>query len=187
MRKQLNIKKFFKFTLLILIIMSLLGSCVKKSNTGNEINKSEENSIMNSQVPVEKKVIQTVYPQGKLKAFTVSFDDGTEGDRELVEMLKKYNIKGTFNIGSGLFGKQGAFNQGGIDYIHNRITAEEVESLYKGFEVAGHGVGHLPIGLYKPEQEASILNDVTPDLAKLSELVGYDVKGWAYAGGSYSE
>ena len=40
------------------------------------------------------------------KYFTISFDDGTEQDRRLIELMEKYGIKGTFNISSGIFGRE---------------------------------------------------------------------------------
>lgn len=36
------------------------------------------------------------------KYFLLSFDDGTIYDRRFVELLNKYNIRGTFNLNSGL-------------------------------------------------------------------------------------
>lgn len=38
------------------------------------------------------------FPGGKLKAMTFSYDDGVSADYRLVELMRKYYIKGTFNI-----------------------------------------------------------------------------------------
>ena len=38
------------------------------------------------------------YPGGKLKALTFSYDDGVETDKRLIDIFKKHNLKGTFNI-----------------------------------------------------------------------------------------
>ena len=43
------------------------------------------------------------YPGGKLKALTFSYDDGVETDKRLIDIFKKHNLKGTFNINSLLF------------------------------------------------------------------------------------
>ena len=39
---------------------------------------------------------------GKMKALTFSYDDGTLQDRRLVEIFNKYGLKATFNLNSGL-------------------------------------------------------------------------------------
>ena len=41
------------------------------------------------------------------KYFTLSFDDGLEQDKRVLELMKKYGLKGTFNLNSGMFGLQG--------------------------------------------------------------------------------
>lgn len=42
-----------------------------------------------------------VYPDGKKKALTFSYDDGQIHDRRLVEILNRYGMKGTFHLNSG--------------------------------------------------------------------------------------
>ena len=42
-----------------------------------------------------------VYPKGKRKALTFSYDDAQVFDRELVRIFNKYNVKGTFHLNSG--------------------------------------------------------------------------------------
>ena len=44
---------------------------------------------------------------GKTKAITLSYDDGTLQDIKFVESLNKYNLKATFNLNSSLFGLPG--------------------------------------------------------------------------------
>lgn len=44
--------------------------------------------------------------QGKMKAITFSYDDGTTQDIRLVELLNKYNLKSTFNINSELLSRK---------------------------------------------------------------------------------
>ena len=38
------------------------------------------------------------------KYFTLSFDDGLEQDKRVLDLMKKYGLKGTFNLNSGMFG-----------------------------------------------------------------------------------
>ena len=40
------------------------------------------------------------------KYFTLSYDDGLEQDKRIVELMKKYGIRGTFNLNSGILGQQ---------------------------------------------------------------------------------
>ena len=51
-----------------------------------------------------KQMNSLVFPGGKSKAFTLSYDDGVVQDRRLAELLRSRGLKCTFNIGSGLFG-----------------------------------------------------------------------------------
>ena len=56
---------------------------------------------------------------GKKKAITFSFDDGMVEDIWLVNLFKKYGLKGTFNINSGLFSQELSAEEKG------RMTKEE--------------------------------------------------------------
>ena len=46
-----------------------------------------------------------LFPGGKKKAFTLSYDDGITQDRRLIGILDRYRVKATFNLNSGLFGQ----------------------------------------------------------------------------------
>ena len=41
---------------------------------------------------------------GKNKAFTLSYDDGVESDRKLLDIINYYGLKCTFNLNSGIIG-----------------------------------------------------------------------------------
>lgn len=45
---------------------------------------------------------QNRFPNGKTKVFNVTYDDGVLQDVRFVALLNKYNLKGTFNLNSGL-------------------------------------------------------------------------------------
>ena len=47
------------------------------------------------------------FPEFKLKALTLSYDDGVVFDEKLISILDKYGLKCTFNINSGLFDLEG--------------------------------------------------------------------------------
>lgn len=80
------------------------------------------------------------WPEGKRKAFTLSYDDGIEQDRRLVRMMNERKVRGTFNLNSGLFGRKGRVAAGKKEVDHIKIPAEEIIRLYENHEVAGHGV-----------------------------------------------
>ena len=84
-----------------------------------------------------------VFPGGKSKVFTLSYDDGVVQDRRLAPMLRQYGVKCTFNLGSALLGHpdMGGF-PGKPDLDLSKISPEEVTELYAGHEVAGHSLYH---------------------------------------------
>lgn len=91
-----------------------------------------------------------LFPGGRSKVFTLSFDDGVVQDRRFVEMLKKYDLKCTFNLNSGSFGQVDHYPH--VKVPHEKIEREEVVSLYKDFEIATHSVhhpslSHVPTGM----------------------------------------
>ena len=52
------------------------------------------------------KFLQMRLPQGRKKAFTISYDAGVRQDQRLLDLMKKYGIRGTFNLNSGLLGRK---------------------------------------------------------------------------------
>ena len=64
------------------------------------------------------------FPNGLMKALTLSYDDGTEQDVQLVEIMNRYGLKGTFNLNGGQFAPEGTtYPQG---QIHRRMTEKEL-------------------------------------------------------------
>ena len=131
------------------------------------INK-ERKQYMKTQI----KKIYVCFPGGKHKVLTMSYDDGKQEDRRLVEIFNQYGIKGTFNVNSGLE----------ADPV--RIPQEEYKELYKGHEVACHTVSHPTIGRCPT---AIVAQEIIEDRKRLEALMGYPVRGLAYPNGSYSE
>ena len=116
----------------------------------------------------------------KMKAFTLSYDDGVTQDLRLIELLNRYGLKATFNLNSGLFGQQRVLRVRGVPVQHNRLLAEDVRQVYEGHEIAAHTLTHAML----PEcSEEEIVRQVEEDRIALSELAGYEVVGLAYANG----
>jgi len=118
---------------------------------------------------------------GKRKAMTLSYDDGVVQDIRLSEIMKKYGLKGTFNINSGLFLQDASTRE----QYYGRMTVEEAKKLYinSGNEVAVHGYLHKSLGRIT-EAEASY--DIIKGRECLEKIFGYPMRGMAYAYGTYN-
>lgn len=116
---------------------------------------------------------------GKLKAVTFSYDDGVEQDKRLIELLDKYNLKGTFNLNSKCFGNSGfyTFNQNEKTIVRNIIKENEIASVYKNHEVAVHTLTHPNLTTLCDEE---VREQVLKDKQNLEKIVGYTVEGMAY-------
>ena len=113
--------------------------------------------------------VYAVFPGGKRKAFTASYDDGWPQDEKLIALMNKYGVKGTFNLVSD-------------DVMFDQI-GDPVER-YKGHEVAAHGHTHGYLGRIAPAQATY---DVLKNREALERVFGGTVRGYAYAHGSYNE
>lgn len=118
-----------------------------------------------------------LYPQGKSKALTFSYDDGQEYDKKLLEIFNKYNLKATFHLNTGMFG-------GVTERNENYITAEMVtDGLYEGHEIACHGKYHRDLpGLTKQQ----VILELLDDRKELERLTGKVTQGMSYAYGRYN-
>ncbi|MCQ6559487.1 polysaccharide deacetylase family protein [Paenibacillus mendelii] len=128
--------------------------------------------------------VKMLFPEGKTRAFTMSYDDGTVQDRRFVEVLDTYQLKATFNLNSGALGQQDRLQLGDINVDHSHIEPDEVKPLFRNHEVAIHTVTHPDLTKVSDE---SIRNEVLEDKKALEELVGYPVRGMAYPGGNFSD
>ena len=120
-----------------------------------------------------------MFPGGKRKALTLSYDDGVLQDERLIQLLRKHHLKGTFNINSGLLGKTGMHR--GVD--HSCLKPEKIREVYEGFEVAMHTCTHIKMG---EVDDQTLLREVQEDRNVLEKLVGYPIQGLAYPSGSYN-
>lgn len=129
------------------------------------------------------RIDRPVFPEGKRKALTLSYDDGVIQDRKLVSILNKYQVKGTFNIGSGLLGDHNEANIRGKTIDISKVDPEEVRSLYEGHEVAGHGLYHSAL---ESIGTPSAMFEIIDDRRRLEDLTGGCVRGFAYPFGWYN-
>ena len=111
------------------------------------------------------------------KILTLSFDDGITQDERFINLLNKYGLKCTFNLNSELLGKDGYLMIQGKKINHTKIAPELIKDIYKGHEVASHTLTHPNLTTLSPEE---VVRQVEDDRRKLSDLVGYEVQGFAY-------
>ena len=117
---------------------------------------------------------------GKMKAITFSYDDAVTQDQRLIHLFDQYGLKGTFNLNSGLLGQPGSLVREDVTVAHVKPRAQEIAKIYAGHEVAAHTLTH-PFLPKRSDEE--IIEQVENDRLALSDIVGYEVVGFAYPGG----
>lgn len=102
------------------------------------------------------------FPEGKSKAFTMSYDDGCRDDIKLAEIISKYNLKCTFN-----------------HTCAENLTDEEVKKYIfeNGHEIAVHGALHKAEGSVRPIDG---IRDVLECRLRLEKRHGRIIRGMAY-------
>ena len=118
------------------------------------------------------------FPGGKLKAMTFSYDDGVSADYRLVELMRKYHIKGTFNINTVYYK-----NEASPDH---HVTKDFLKELANDpqFEITCHGHSH-PYYTLIPQSAA--INDIITNRKNLEEITDTIVRGFAYPYGPYND
>ncbi len=117
-----------------------------------------------------------VYPQGKRKALTFSYDDGQDFDRRLAGLLRDHGMKGTFHLNSGNLG----LHRGREVFV----SASEIPEVYQGHEVACHGVWHRNPPTITRQQ---MVLEIQEDRKALEKITGGLVQGMSYAFGNYNK
>lgn len=115
------------------------------------------------------------WPGGRPTAVTFSFDDGHRSDARMVAVLDAHGLRATFNLNSGHLALPGK---------GDGIRRDEVATLFRGHEVATHGVTHSHLTLIQPTQLAW---EVQQDRRALEALVGEPIVGHAYSFGAHDE
>lgn len=111
-----------------------------------------------------------IFPGGKKRIVTFSYDDGHINDIRLVSLFNKYGVKGTFHLND----KRVGFND----------RKDSLRELYLGHEISCHTSSH---GFLTNMPEASIINEVFENRRVLEEIAGYPVVGMSYPSGDYSK
>ena len=124
-------------------------------------------SIAKTGIPIEM-----LFPQGKSKALILSYDDGPVQDRQMVALMNKYKMIGTFHLNSNKLGTQ------------NYLTKAEIKSLFAGHEVSVHTANHPSLSTLS---KSDVVYEVVEDRKELERLVEYPVRGMAYPFGNNNE
>lgn len=125
-----------------------------------------------------------LFPGGKERALTFSYDDAVTQDVRFLEMLNARGLKGTFNINTGLLGSCSLHTQEGRTVTHDKLLHGEISSTYEGHELAVHGLTHLDLALV-PEGTAAY--ELAADRAAIEEIVKAPVRGMAYPFGTCND
>ncbi len=131
-----------------------------------------------------KRFDSLVFPGGKSKACTFSYDDGVVQDRRLAPLLRERGIKCTFNLNAGLLGHadMGGF-PGRPDLDISKVEAAEAAQLYAGHEIAGHGLYHSALDTVGTPLAAY---EIAEDKRRLEQISGKPLRMFAYPFGVYS-
>lgn len=108
-----------------------------------------------------------------MKYFILSIDDGTIYDHKVIEILNRYNIKGTFNLNSGLEDFLW-FNEG---RPVQRLKLLENIDLYKNHEVASHSLTHPHLTGCNDDH---VGYEVGVDKENLERIFGYPISSFAF-------
>lgn len=128
-------------------------------------------------------MIRRCYPGGKTKAFNVTYDDGVLQDIPFVELLNYYDLKGTFNLNSGLMEQE-------FSWIHpcgmeiKRLSKAAASCLYDGHEVASHTLTHPYMENLSKEQ---IIDQMRQDRDNLQAIFRREISGFAVPFSYYSD
>ncbi len=117
-------------------------------------------------------IVFDLYPNGKKKAVTFSYDDGGKDDLRLIETLDKYGAKATLNLVSGW-----------VEASDNFLSKSDVLEISKTHEIANHTRGHvwnerIPLDF--------MVSQILDSKNALEDIVGKPVLGYAYPNGKHN-
>lgn len=119
---------------------------------------------------------------GKSKVLTLSYDDGVVQDIRLSEIMKKYGLKGTFNINTGCYLAEEAQRS----EFRGRMKLSEAKALYigSGNEVAVHAYTHPFLERMNTQE---IISEIMTDREHIERDYGCIARGMAYPFGTYDD
>ena len=152
------------------ITVLTFAGCAGNSSGGRETAKQSGNSA------TEGESVTKTYK----KYFTLSLDDGTTEDEKMIELLKKYGIKASFCINTGLMDGNDVIEVAG-NWRRMAFDYAKENKVYEGFDVISHGFRHKELTFLSDDE---IISEIKNDAEKIRELTGVSPVGFAYPGGT---
>ncbi len=115
------------------------------------------------------KDVLMMFPGGRYKAMTLSYDDGHVEDERLADIFRRHGLKATFNVCSGLWQDDPEV-----------LPPERWKEVYEGFEVASHSYSH-PTLTRCPSSR--VVYEVMEDRRFIESVIGRPVRGFAWPNG----
>ncbi|MBR2615480.1 MAG: polysaccharide deacetylase family protein [Clostridia bacterium] len=133
-------------------------------------------------------IVSMRFPGGAGKAFTISYDDGVESDFRLADLMRRYGIRGTFNINSGIKRILEDTPQTDLGEPRSRMNRTRFLEFFKQnrdlCEIAAHGLNHA----WMTKMERSCIAwEVLADRKNLETLLGVPCRGFAYPYGVFND
>ena len=118
------------------------------------------------------KIRYNLFPEGKKRALTLSYDDGRDFDLRLARLFDLYGLKGTFHLNGGKLGRD------------RYLSAEDVRLHFARHEISCHSLTHPHINKIPTEE---LIYEMLEDRRVLEPLCGYPVRGMSYPNGIYND
>ena len=122
------------------------------------------------------------FKDGKKKVVTLSYDDGVVYDVQLIEIMSKNGLKGTFNINTAYYLPEDATRE----EWKGKLKLSEAKKLYleSGNEVAVHSLTHP---FLEQLDECEIIREIVEDRKNIERDYGVVAKGMAFPFGTYDD
>ena len=118
------------------------------------------------------KIKLDLYPEGKHKAMTFSYDDGRDYDLRLAKIFDFSGMKATFHLNGGMLG----------DGAH--LNKDEVKAALARHEISCHTYTHPHLTALPAE---AVTEEMRADRGTLEEICGYPIRGMSYPYGDYND
>jgi peptidoglycan-N-acetylglucosamine deacetylase len=113
------------------------------------------------------------------------WDDGNVDDIRLIEILRQYGAKASFNLNFGLHSEERYLSWKYKDVKEVwKLARSELRGVYAGFLIANHGLTHAwPTRIPSDALEHEIFDGKEA----LEQHFGYPITGFAYSFGDYNQ
>ncbi|WP_085832355.1 polysaccharide deacetylase family protein [Clostridium merdae] len=114
----------------------------------------------------------SLWPGGKSKCLTLSYDDGRVEDRRLVEIINQNGVRATFHLNTA------------FECREEYLPVSEFSDLYRGHEISVHTHSHPSLTQLPP---SLVLTEVMENRRILENASGEIIRGMSYPFGDYND